>query len=147
MMNRPIKNFNRTLEYTDVLTSELTDGQCKKMQEQCVEMWKKPESARCSLTIGYFVARLSDHLFKYPEHVILELVPPALHTDPQLYEKLRLKTALWSYQQTGAQLGKEVQDLVPKLKTPCTIGGLSTEFVNGCLIFIVLYVKQPYSLA
>jgi hypothetical protein len=144
---RPRPVHSRHLSETDVLTYELSDTRRTEMLEQCVAMQNRPESLKTYGTIGYFLARLCDHFSKYPEHVILEPVLPELYHNPQLYEKMRLKTALCSYGQTGAQLKKEVQGLIPKLKTPCVVGGLSTDFTNSCLIFIVLYIKRPYSSA
>lgn len=130
-------------DYSNVLTMEASDKLRNEMLESMHTRLFDSGREENERTKREFITVLERHLLGHRDKVTLALVPPEEHTKPQDYEYVRLATVMWTFGQTGAQLAKEVQQIVDKMQVPCIVGGLGMELIGGTMIFIVLYVKRP----
>lgn len=134
-------------DFTNVLTDSLDVDTCNKLLLQMdTLMYRSGPAAYAALTDKFMLA-LNAQLVRYEGRITFEPVPKEVYQNPHLYSKARYFTTLMTYEQTGAQLEKEVHSVILKLPMPpCVIGAVGTDFVGGRLIFIVLYIKRLFPL-
>ncbi len=133
-------------DFTNVLTAHVDAQMCEKMLAQLHKQLYDSGPLVYATTTDRFLAAVRAQLDQYPGKIRFEQVDANAYLDPQQYVKVRHLTTLMTYEQTGAQLEKEIRALVFKLQKPRTVGAFGVDFINGRLIFIVLYIKQPFAL-